>query len=259
MPRVPSPSIDVKSLTPPSIRVRGGRLAFGDEVLFDDLSVDLAGGRWTCLLGPSGIGKTSLIKMIAGLVPTPPTTRIECDDDSPLTGRIAYMAQQDLLMPWLSLIDNVTIGARLRTGRRATPELAARARELLDRVGLGARADELPAVCSAGMRQSAALARTLLEDRPVVLMDEPFSALDAITRLQTLAAELLVGRTVLLVTHDPLEALRLGHNVHVMSGRPAFLDEALIPGGEPPRDPTDPSLIARQGEILSRLLAASAT
>ena len=98
-----------------------------------------------------------------------------------------------------------------------------RARELLDRIGLGAWADDLPAVCSAGMRQSAALARTLLEDRPMVLMDEPFSALDAITRvrLQTLAAELLVGRTVLLVTHDPLEALRLGHDVHVMSGRPA--------------------------------------
>ena len=95
----------------------------------------------------------------------------------------------------------------------------------------------------------------------MVLMDEPFSALDAITRvrLQSLAAELLVGRTVLLVTHDPLEALRLGHAVHVMSGRPARLDEALEPDGEPPRDPTDPALIARQAELLSRLLAACAS
>jgi putative hydroxymethylpyrimidine transport system ATP-binding protein len=261
MPRPPSPSIDARPPSPPGVRVRGGRLAFADEVLFDDLTVRLAAGRWTCLLGPSGIGKTSLIRMIAGLVPTPPTTTIECDDEAPLSGRIAYMAQQDLLMPWLSLIDNVTIGARLRTGRPATPDLASRARALLDRVGLGARADDPPAVCSAGMRQSAALARTLLEDRPVVLMDEPFSALDAITRvrLQTLAGDLLVGRTVMLVTHDPLEALRLGHHVHVMSGRPARLDDALIPDGTPPRDPTDPSLIARHGELLSRLLAASAT
>ncbi len=261
MPRAPSPLPDTRSPPPPGVRVLGGRLAFGDEVLFDDLTVTLAAGRWTCLLGPSGIGKTSLIKMIAGLVPTPPTTRIECDDGGALTGRVAYMAQQDLLMPWLSLIDNATVGARLRGGRRAAPELAARARALLDRVGLGARADDPPAVCSAGMRQSAALVRTLLEDRPIVLMDEPFSALDAITRvrLQNLAAELLVGRTVLLVTHDPLEALRLGHDVHVMSGRPAHLDTALAPDGAPPRDPTDHALIARQGELLGRLLAASAT
>jgi putative hydroxymethylpyrimidine transport system ATP-binding protein len=258
-PSAPSPSIDSQSPRPPGVRVRGGRLAFGGEVVFDDLAVDLAAGSWTCLLGPSGIGKTSLIRMIAGLVPTPPATLIECDDGGPLAGRVAYMAQADLLMPWLSLIDNVTIGARLRGGRRAGPDLVSRARELLDRVGLGARADDPPAACSAGMRQCVALARTLLEDRPVVLMDEPFSALDAITRvrLQTLAAELLAGRTVLLVTHDPLEALRLGHDIHVMSGRPARLDEALTPDGAPPRDPTDRSLIARHGELLSRLLAAS--
>ncbi len=259
MSRLPSPSPDATAPTPPGIRVRAGRLAFGDKVLFDDLSVDLVGGRWTCLLGPSGIGKTSLIKMIAGLVPIPAATTIECDDGRALNGRIAYMAQQDLLMPWLSLIDNVTIGARLRAGRRAAPDLAARARGLLDRVGLGARADDRPAACSAGMRQCAALVRTLLEDRPVVLMDEPFSALDAITRVrvQDLAAELLVDRTVLLVTHDPLEALRLGHHVHVMSGRPARIDEALAPDGAPPRTPTDPAILAHHGELLSRLLAAS--
>ncbi len=128
MPRAPSPSIDTGSPPPPGVRVRGGRLAFAGEVLIDGLAADLAAGRWTCLLGPSGVGKTSLIRMIAGLVPTPPTTTIECDDQGPLAGRVAYMAQQDLLMPWLSLIDNVTIGARLRTARRAGPDLASRAR-----------------------------------------------------------------------------------------------------------------------------------
>jgi putative hydroxymethylpyrimidine transport system ATP-binding protein len=103
-----------------------------------------------------------------------------------------------------------------------------------------------------------------MEDRPVVLMDEPFSALDAITRfeLQALAAELLTGRTVLLVTHDPLEALRLGHRVQVMSqvsaGSPARLDAALEPAGAPPRDPTDPALLAQQAELLKRLVRAKA-
>ncbi len=105
-----------------------------------------------------------------------------------------------------------------------------------------------------------ALARTLMEDRPVVLMDEPFSALDAITRfeLQALAAELLAGRTVLLVTHDPLEALRLGHRVQVMAGSPARLDAALEPAGAPPRDPADPALLAQQAELLKRLVRAKA-
>ena len=94
-------------------------------------------------------------------------------------------------------------------------------------------ADRLPATLSGGMRQRVALARTLMEDRPIVLMDEPFSALDAITRhrLQDLAAELLVGRTVLLVTHNPLEALRLGHRIYVLSGRPAVPRGPLLPRG----------------------------
>ena len=109
------------------------------------------------------------------------------------------------------------------------------------------------------MRQRAALARTLLEDRPIVLMDEPFSGLDVPTRLklQTLAARLLAGRTVLLVTHDPLEALRLGHRIHVMAGVPARLDRPIVPEGRVPRDPGDPGLLALESELLRRLEAAA--
>ncbi len=109
------------------------------------------------------------------------------------------------------------------------------------------------------MRQRVALARTLMEDRPVVLMDEPFSALDAITRVrqQNLAAELLTGRTVLLVTHDPLEALRMGHRIHVMAGPPARLGEALVPAGAPPRRVDDPGILEMQGDLLRRLADAS--
>ena len=113
---------------------------------------------------------------------------------------------------------------------------------------------------SGGMRQRAALARTLMEDRAIVLMDEPFSSLDTLTRmrLQELAAGLLQMRTVLLVTHDPMEALRLGERIHVMSGRPARLDQPLVPPGKPPRDPTSEMLISLHRDLLMRLRAAQA-
>ncbi len=157
-------------------------------------------------------------------------------------------------MPWLTVIENAVIGSRLRG---ESPDYR-RARDLLVSVGLADRADDHPSTLSGGMRQRTALIRTLMEDRPLVLMDEPFSALDAITRLrlQSLAAELLRGRTVLLVTHDPLEALRLGDRIHVMAGRPARIDQALTPAGATPRDPADPALLALQAELLTRLAAA---
>lgn len=237
----------------PSVYVRDVCLEFGGARLFDRLNFVLEGGFWTCLLGASGIGKTSLLRLIAGLAARDMQGHIEASDGRLLAGRVAYMAQQDLLLPWLSVGDNVALGDRLRgTASRATRK---RADELLERVGLGRHASQLPATLSGGMRQRAALARTLMEDRPVILMDEPFSGLDAITRLrvQDMAAELLAGRTVLLVSHDPLEALRLGHRVHVMTGRPARLGPALEPAGPPARDVTNPDLLAHQGDLLAQL------
>jgi putative hydroxymethylpyrimidine transport system ATP-binding protein len=236
-----------------SVLVRNARLEFAGAFLFDGLAVELPAGQWTCVLGPSGVGKTSLLRLLAGLGDGA-GGQVVCDDGKPLAGRAAYMAQQDLLLPWLGVLDNVLLGSRLR----GEPADRARALDLLRRVGLDGCAGHRPATLSGGMRQRAALVRTLMEDRPVVLMDEPFSALDAITRLelQALAADLLAGRTVLLVTHDPLEALRLGHRIHVMYGRPARLDRALTPAGTPPRDVADPALLALQGDLLTRLGAA---
>jgi putative hydroxymethylpyrimidine transport system ATP-binding protein len=246
------------SATPPAVGVsiRQARLTFDGAAVFDGLDFSLPAGRWTCLLGPSGVGKTTLLRLIAGLsVPESPT-EVVAEDGRPLAGRVAYMAQQDLLLPWLGALDNVMVGSRLR-GEKIGPALTDRARELLDKVGLGDRLRARPAELSGGMRQRVALARTLMEDRPVVLMDEPFSALDAITRLrlQEVAARLLAGRTVLLVTHDPLEALRLGHGIHVMSGQPALIGPAIAPAGPPPRPPDDPALLASQADLL-RLLAS---
>jgi putative hydroxymethylpyrimidine transport system ATP-binding protein len=239
--------------SPFDVEVQSASLRYAGALLFRDLNFTLPGGSWTCLLGPSGVGKSSLLRLIAGLAPLD-QGKVSCSDGRPLAGRLAWMGQQDDLLPWLSVRGNVTLGARLR-GEPAERE---KARDLLARVGLERQSDQLPATLSGGQRQRAALARTLMEERPVVLMDEPFSALDAITRarLQALAARLLGGRTVLLVTHDPLEALRLGHRIQVMTGHPARIEGVIEPEGAPPRDLHDPALLARQGELLAWLADA---
>lgn len=222
-------------------------------MLFENLDLTLQGGRWTCLLGQSGVGKTSLLRFIAGLLAgTGISGTVHCSDGQPLAGRVGYMAQQDLLLPWLTVLQNVTLGSRLRGEGHHRQDYA---RSLLERVGLGGSEKQLPQTLSGGMRQRTALARTLYENQPLMLLDEPFSSLDAITRfrLQTLAAELLKERTTLLITHDPLEALRLGHCIHVLAGHPAQLQEPLEPPGEPPRDLHDPALLEQHGRLLTRL------
>lgn len=244
------------STEPPAIKLRDAALHYQARAVLAGLNLDLPSAQWTGLLGASGVGKSSLLRLIAGL---PPARRddpaVTCSDGLPPRGRIAYMAQQDLLLPWLSVHDNVMLGSRLRGSGSGPANRQERARELLDRVGLAERAGDLPASLSGGMRQRTALARTLMEDRPIVLMDEPFQALDAITRqrLQDLAARLLAGRTVLLVTHDPLEALRLCHRVHVMSGQPARLGAALTPASLPPRAADGEELLTLQGRLLVAL------
>lgn len=214
------------------------------HVVADRLSLDFAAGRTTCLLGRSGVGKTSLLRHLAGLLPgTRPA------------GPMAYMAQRDLLLPWLDVLDNVLLGYRLRDDPAARRAAEPRARALLGEVGLGDRLHHRPQALSGGMRQRVALARTLCEDRPIVLMDEPFAHLDAVTRLdlQDLAARLLAGRTVVLVTHDPLEALRVGHEIRVLSGSPFVVGPTVIPTGDVPRDPAEPALLALQARLIAEL------
>lgn len=241
-------------MNPPGIEVRDLTLSFGPRQIFDHLSFTIPAGRFVALLGASGSGKTSLLKIIAGLAA--PTSGTVCGSDGlPLPGRIAYMGQKDLLYPWLSISDNITLGARLR-GEKVDTAWAA---YLLERVGLHGHGNDRPAALSGGMRQRAAIARTLYERRPIVLMDEPFSALDTLTRakIQTLAAELLADHTVLLITHDPMEACRLSHHLLVLSGYPAGIDDSHTISGQPPRAPNDADLLKSQAELLQQLLRAA--
>lgn len=192
-----------------------------NNVIFDSLSFALPKGEWSCLLGKSGIGKTTLLHLIAGLnIGVSFSGKITFIDTLEAPASIALMTQQDGLLPWATALDNIYIGDILRHGQRHAKKNHAHehARTLLGKIGLSGRENALPASFSGGERQRIALARTAFEDRPIVLMDEPFSALDSVTRykIQNLAFSLFKEKTVLHVTHDPMEAARLGHHIFTL-------------------------------------------
>ncbi|KAA8598063.1 MULTISPECIES: ABC transporter ATP-binding protein [Vibrio] len=212
-----------------------------EHATLSGLSLSLKAGKWTVLLGRSGCGKTTVLRYLAGLLDDKVEWQgtLATSDELPLTDRIAYMAQQDLLLPWLSVIDNVCLSHRFQNSadKHKNIEHKNQALELLISVGLADYADAMPDQLSGGMRQRVALARTLMQDKPVVLMDEPFSALDAVTRhkLQSLACELLRGKTVVLITHDPQEAVRLADNLYVLQGTPTSAHSLSVPHTSTPR------------------------
>ena len=231
-----------------------GHADLAGQRLFGPLEIELLPGTWTCLLGPSGIGKSTILRLIAGLETGAVLDgTITASDGADLSGRIAYMAQSDLLFPWLDVTGNVLTGARLRG---EAPDRA-RAARVINEVGLSDDVHKRPRHLSGGMRQRVALARTLMEDRPVVLLDEPFSALDARTRaeMQDLAARVLAGKTVLLVTHDPAEAARLGARIYAMTGQ--GMETVAPPATAPVRPVDDAEVFACQNRLLALLREAA--
>lgn len=232
-----SPRIDLSDLT----------IRHGAVPVFERLSLSVKSGEVFCLLGASGTGKSTLLRALAGLV-LPDAGSVAFAPE----GAVGLMAQDDALLPWARPVANVTLGARLRGER----EDRARAWELLAAVGL-AGVDRRPDQLSGGMRKRVALARLLYEERPIALLDEPFASLDALTRreMQALTLKLLRGRTVVLVTHDPFEAIAMADRVGVIAGRPArlTLDAAMPPSDGTLRDPGSPGLFPLYRRILEAL------
>jgi NitT/TauT family transport system ATP-binding protein len=228
------------------VEILGVTRRFGAVTALEDVTVRAARGEVVAVVGPSGSGKSTLLELVCGLqVPDAGEVR---------AGRAVLMPQRDLLLPWLDALDNAALPLRLQGARRR--EARTRAHELLKELGLDgferARTYEL----SGGMRQRVAVARTLLAGAPVLCLDEPFGALDAITRgdAQAWLAGVLARepRTVLLVTHDVEEAALLADRIVVLSPRPGRVVAELPVAAQRPRRPTDAQVV----EVRARALEA---
>ncbi|TDC46538.1 ABC transporter ATP-binding protein [Actinomadura sp. KC345] len=231
-----------------AVSLSGVDIGFGSFVAVRDISLDIAAGEFLCLLGPSGCGKSTVLSSLAGFVPVR-DGRLTVDH-APVTGpdpgRGMVFQSSEALFDWMSVQQNVAFGPRMRGRSRAEQKKVAD--EYLGLVGLRHCADRFPGQLSGGMRQRVQIARVLANEPSVVLMDEPFGALDAQTR-QVMQEEMAriwraSGCTVVFVTHDIDEAIVLGDRIAVMTAGPAATIKAVYPVDLPrPRDDTAPEAI----------------
>jgi len=210
----------------------------GTAAVLQDMNISVGHHEFVSVLGPSGCGKSTLFNIIAGLIePSEGKVMVDGQSDSGRIGQCGYMMQRDLLMPWKTVAANVALG-RIVKGYPRSEALNA-ARKILERYGLGEYADHYPNQLSGGMRQRAALARTFLAAEELLLLDEPFGALDNLTRLRMQSWLLDVWQdsaaSILFITHDVDEAIRLSDRVYVLTERPATVAVTLEVGIERPR------------------------
>lgn len=235
------------------------------HIVLADVNFDVRAGEVVAILGPSGCGKSTLLRAAGGLdAPSAGTVTIDGAAVDGINARCAVAFQEPRLLPWQTLQANVALGLPIGTSAKTG---RARVEELLDLVGLTAFSKHRPREVSGGMAQRASLARALARDPGVLLLDEPFGALDALTRLQMQDLLLTIHRasptTVLLVTHDVDEALQLADRIVVLGSRNddggrqhqggASIVSVLNVPGERPRDRNDPDLLRMRAELLSSL------
>ncbi len=217
-------------------------LSFGTEQIYDNLSLSVRDGEFLCIVGPSGCGKSSLLRIFGDLLQAQ-TGKIDVDgrDASEAWDEMAYVFQSPRLLPWRNAEDNVILGQQLRFGRtRSRAVMREKARALLDLVGLGRDMHKMPSMLSGGERQRVSIARALAVDPRIVLMDEPFSALDLNTR-QRMRSEVIdiwrkTGKTIVFVTHEIDEAVELADRIVVLSLKPTVVREVIEIEAPRPRD-----------------------
>ncbi len=247
-----------------AVRLRGVAKAYDNGVrALEGFDLDVGRGEFVALLGPSGCGKSTALRLIAGLSePGGGEISVARDAGRRASHAVGFVFQEPTLMPWASVFENVRLPLRL--ARAPRPEADARVRAALDGVGLAEFADAFPRELSGGMRMRASLARALVTDPDILLMDEPFAALDEITRFRLnddlLALWRRLGMTVIFVTHSVFESVYLAERVVVMTPRPGRVhDEFRIAAqsgrGEDFR--TSASYAAQCGEVSRALARAS--
>jgi len=232
---------------PTSVEVRGVIRRFGAVTALEDLTLQALEHEVVCVVGPSGCGKSTLLELVCGL---------QAPDVGSVSGAPAvYMPQRDLLFPWLNALDNAALPLRVAGASRAAAR--AQAHPLFAELGLDGFERARPEALSGGMRQRVAFLRTLLSGKPVLALDEPFAALDALTRVEVQhwleEALARTPRTVVLVTHDVEEAVVLGDRVVVLSPRPGRVVAELPVGLPRPRRRTDADVVALRERALAAL------
>ena len=231
-------------------QIQNLNLDFKGKKLFNNLNFDILENKSTALLGSSGVGKSTLLRCIADL-----------ENENITSGNIvlkegtnvAWLSQENSLFPWLSILDNVQLYHHLKGTK--TKQTLQKAKELLNQVNMSAHQNKKTYELSGGQKQRVALARTLMQEANLILMDEPFSALDAITKiqLQDLTCELLKNKTVVLVTHDPQEAIKLANHIYIFKNQPVIIEEVASLQGTLPHLLSNEKLWNLQEELISKL------
>ena len=233
--------------------------SYGSHPVFSDVNLHIARQEIVCLVGSSGCGKSTLLRLLAGLT-QPAAGEVVLDGGTPedRATRASVVFQSPALLPWLSVADNVGLGLDFACRvRQPRVQLEQQVHRILEQVGLAAYARKKPHALSGGMAQRVALARALARTPDIIYLDEPFSALDAITResMQDLLLELAHQHqsAALLVTHDIDEALRIGDRVLLLAGSPARIAGEWRPAGKAPRQHRSNALNSMREEILDSL------
>jgi putative hydroxymethylpyrimidine transport system ATP-binding protein len=231
-------------------QIQNLNLDFKGKSLFKNLNFNILENKSTALLGCSGVGKSTLLRCIADL-------EIENISNGKIVLKegtdIAWLSQENSLYPWLSILDNVQLYHYLKGSK--TKQTLQKAKELLEQVNMSKHCEKKTYELSSGQKQRVALARTLMQEANLILMDEPFSALDAITKiqLQDLTCDLLQNKTIVLVTHDPQEAIKLANHIYILKDQPVTLEEVASVEGTPPHKLSNEKLWNLQEELISKL------